>query len=196
MNNEFTARNAVAEDFGRQAWADWAGMLASIGCAIHCASLPLLIAYLPALGLEWLAGEGFHQWMAVICIILATTAFVPGWWKHRSFLPATFGAGGVVLLMIAAYGMEDRCCPTVSDEVAVTAPVPACCDASCVNCESDKQIAPVKVKHAGFDGVLTPLITPLGGLLLVIGHISNHRKSCHCRIDHCCLANDDTDSPA
>ena len=30
-------------------WADRAGMIASIGCAIHCAAMPLVLAYLPAL---------------------------------------------------------------------------------------------------------------------------------------------------
>ncbi|MEZ6100979.1 MAG: MerC domain-containing protein [Pirellulaceae bacterium] len=73
-------------------WADRAGMVASIGCAIHCAAMPLVLAYLPALGLTWLSDEGFHKWMAAICFGLAAAAFVPGWRKHRSFLPAIWGA--------------------------------------------------------------------------------------------------------
>ena len=40
--------------------ADWTGMVASIGCAIHCAAMPHVLAYLPALGLTWLADEGFY----------------------------------------------------------------------------------------------------------------------------------------
>lgn len=196
MIGQSIATSAVREEFSRQAWADWAGMLASIGCAIHCASLPLLIAYLPALGLEWLAGEGFHQWMAGVCVILATTAFLPGWWKHRSLVPAALGGGGLLLLSIAAYGMEGRCCPSYSDELNETTASPACCDVSCDTCQQNRQASAVHAEHAGFDGMLTPLMTPLGGLLLVIGHVVNHRKSCRCRPTHCCLAKEDTDSQA
>ena len=47
MSDQSIAPSLLVESFGRQAWADWAGMLASVGCAIHCASLPLLIGYLP-----------------------------------------------------------------------------------------------------------------------------------------------------
>lgn len=46
-------------------WGDWLGMIASIGCAIHCAAMPFVIAYLPALGLSFLADEAFHKWMAL-----------------------------------------------------------------------------------------------------------------------------------
>ena len=50
----------------RRAWADWAGLIASIGCAVHCAVMPLVLAYLPSFGLSWLADEMFHRWMAVL----------------------------------------------------------------------------------------------------------------------------------
>ena len=59
----------------QRAWADWAGMLASIGCAIHCAAMPLVIGYLPLLGIGWLADESFHQVMTGICFVLAAAAF-------------------------------------------------------------------------------------------------------------------------
>ena len=54
------------------AWTDGLGMLASIGCAIHCAAMPFVIAYLPALGQSFLAGESFHQAMAISCFIANT----------------------------------------------------------------------------------------------------------------------------
>ena len=49
-------------------WTDRMGMLASIGCAIHCAAMPFVIGYLPSLGLTWMAGEGFHRWMANLAL--------------------------------------------------------------------------------------------------------------------------------
>ncbi|MEO9591829.1 MerC domain-containing protein [Rhodopirellula bahusiensis] len=64
-------------------WRDWIGIVASIGCAIHCAAMPFVIAFLPALGLSFLADESFHQWMALACFLFAIAAFVPGFRKHR-----------------------------------------------------------------------------------------------------------------
>ena len=52
---------ASSEKTGLTRWSDWLGVVAAIGCAIHCAAMPLIIAYLPALGLSFLADEGFHQ---------------------------------------------------------------------------------------------------------------------------------------
>ena len=54
-------------------WRDWVGITASVGCAIHCAAMPFVIAYLPAFGLSFLADEAFHKWMALICCLLYTS---------------------------------------------------------------------------------------------------------------------------
>ena len=72
-------------------WADWTGLVASIACGIHCAAMPLLLSYLPSFGLNWLAHEGFHQWMTMLCFIFAASAFIPGWRKHKSLVPALSG---------------------------------------------------------------------------------------------------------
>lgn len=163
----------------RGAVADWAGMVASIGCAIHCAAMPLVLAYLPSLGLGWLADEGFHRWMAVICFALAAAAFVPGWRKHRSFLPAIWGGIGLLLLTTAAFGMEESCC------------------ASCATCEHVTSAAETNIEGTSTTASslsfawITPFVTPLGGLLLVLGHVVNHNKSCRCQGQSCCLSDEE-----
>ncbi|MEO1524067.1 MAG: MerC domain-containing protein [Planctomycetota bacterium] len=91
-------------------WGDWIGMVASIGCAIHCAAMPFVIASLPALGLSFLADESFHQWMAVACFGIALAAFVPGWKKHRRLAPAAIATVGLVMICSAAFGMAGDCC--------------------------------------------------------------------------------------
>ena len=162
-------------------WADWAGMAASIGCAIHCAAMPLVLAYLPAMGLGWLADESFHRWMAAICFALAAAAFVPGWRKHRSLVPVTWGAVGLLLLTSAAFGMEGRCCAADSGEAVISATLPACCDDACPLLASAAEGSSIEPEAGGNLAALQPWITPLGGLLLVVGHLSNHRKSCSCQ---------------
>ena len=163
----------------RTGWADWAGMIASIGCAIHCAAMPLVLAYLPTLGLSWLADEGFHLWMAVVCFGFAAAAFVPGWRRHGSFLPALWGAGGLFLLTTAAFAMEGSCC------------------ASCASCASEQPVQSgatgilAMISNSSVAGIsLTSLVTPMGGVLLVVGHIVNHLKSCGCQGDSCCLSDE------
>lgn len=180
-----TFNAASLELSSRGGWADWAGMVASIGCAIHCAVMPLVLAYLPTLGLDWLAREGFHRWMAVICFGLAAAAFVPGWRKHRSFVPAVWGGLGLLALTTAAFGLGDGCCASCPSDgrVAVTTECDICCELS--GLESTPTAAPSVAS-------VTPFVTPLGGLLLVVGHIVNHLKSCECRGETCCLSGNDS----
>ena len=185
---------ASSANLGRSSvWADWAGMTASIGCAIHCAAMPLVLAYLPAFGLGWLADEGFHRWMAVICFALAIAAFVPGWRRHGSLAPAKWGAVGLLLLMTASFGMEDTCCPPHStDSANVVAVEDSCGDAACSSCEPAPKVS--SETNRSSLASLAILATPLGGVLLVIGHLVNHRKSCSCQENHCCITSDKTDS--
>ena len=85
MSGECLVADAVSAESAEQTvrsgwfgWSDWAGMVASVGCAIHCAAMPFVIAYLPTLGLSFLADEAFHQWMAVGCLTLAFDCVHPG----------------------------------------------------------------------------------------------------------------------
>ena len=96
-------------------WADWTGLAASIACGIHCAAMPLLLSYLPSFGLSWLAHEGFHQWMTVLCFIFAASAFVPGWRKHKSLVPAFSGVIGITLLSLSAFVFGDECCAAATE---------------------------------------------------------------------------------
>ena len=176
--------NAVATigASNRGAFADWAGMVASIGCAIHCAAMPLVLAYLPSLGLGWLASEGFHRWMAIVCFGFAAAAFVPGWRKHRSFQPVIWAAIGLLLLTIAAFGLEGSCCASCAEcDVNATAT-----EVDCVVCQSSEG---TETSASVSISAITPFVTPIGGLLLVVGHLLNHSTSCRCQGNNCCLAN-------
>lgn len=173
----------IATESSRWAWADWAGMTASIGCAIHCAAMPLVLAYLPLLGLEWLADEGFHQYMAILCVGLAIAAFVPGWRKHRSLTPMAWGIAGLFLLNGAAFGLEDTCCPPAGGEEVVS-----CTESACSACEVVEE--PADVGPVAMAGLVIPFVTPIGGLLLIVGHVVNHQKRGRCQNPECCLATD------
>lgn len=183
MNSNDTAIHA-ATGVGRPAWADFTGLIASIGCAVHCAAMPIVIGYLPSLGLDWLATQGFHQSMAVICSCIAVAAFFPGWRKHKKLMPTMLAVVGIGLITSHAFAGED-CCAAEAGGVAA----PAC--ESCAVCESGEQalLSPgdteTKTLSANSDEpaqatLFGRLITPVGGLFLICAHLLNHRLACGC----------------
>ena len=176
-------------------WRDSLGIIASIGCAIHCAAMPFVIAYLPMLGLSFLADEAFHKWMALICFLIAIAAFVPGLKKHGNWIPVSIAAFGLVFITFAAFGLAGECC--ASCEAAQSSSVNSvCADAGCCDqCESccsqagvvDDETGEPSVAAAtededekGLLSTLAPWITPFGGVLLVSAHLLNRRYGCRC----------------
>ena len=191
-------------------WADWTGLAASIACGIHCAAMPLLLSYLPSFGLSWLAHEGFHQWMTVLCFVFAASAFVPGWLKHKSLVPAFSGVIGITLLSLSAFVFGDECCAaatgsplaqnaTCTDAACTDAACTdaACTDAACADtactdtaCGEQEAAETTNIQKSFQFATFTNWLSPLGGLFLVIGHLANHRKNCTCSSGHCCLESD------
>ena len=122
MANAVSANSKLqAARTGWFGWSDWVGMVASIGCAVHCAAMPFAIAYLPALGLGFLADESFHKWMAAGCFVIALSAFVPGFRKHRRLIPVVIGSCGLVMITIAAFGFAGECCAACESETSAVA---------------------------------------------------------------------------
>lgn len=168
--------------------ADSAGLFVSIACAIHCAAMPLAVGYLPLLGLTWLADEAFHRVIVLICYGLAAWAFALGWKKHLSLAPATFGLAGISLLSVAAFCLEGECCPSSTSSAEAQHANVACSDDAGVFCGAELVMGEAPVSGATHLGWSIPsLLTLLGGLLLGLGHVVNHGKSCKCSGERCCL---------
>jgi len=192
-------KQSAVSSIGLLSTSDWLGMVASIGCAIHCAAMPFIIASLPTWGLSFLADEAFHKWMALICIMIAIAAFIPGWRKHRRMLPAAVGGIGLALISLAAFGLAGQCCPgcesinTESSEHGGIAEA-GCNDSCCEQC--DKAIAVEADRLVGNSvGIgqvpstsllvsIAPWLTPVGAIILVIAHLLNRRFGYLCG---CCL---------
>ncbi len=69
----------------RRLGKDWLGVACSVGCAIHCAAMPVLLSILPSLtAVRWMADPLFHQVVAVLCAAIVALAILPAWRKHRS----------------------------------------------------------------------------------------------------------------
>lgn len=175
-------------------WRDWLGIVASVGCAIHCAAMPFVIAYLPALGLSFFADESFHKWMTLACFLIAIVAFIPGVRKHGSWIPVSIGAIGLAFITFAAFGLAGECCAGCesaalnSSNTISAAGVGS--ETECVQCEecascasNQETVDSVSSGNTEKNDLLTtlaPWITPFGGLMLVSAHLLNRRYGCLC----------------
>jgi hypothetical protein len=156
-------------------WRDLAGVVASGACVVHCLAMPLVITYLPLLGLSWLTDHRFHQWMAAGCAVVAFSAFVPGYCQHRRLAPFALGAIGTLLLTFAALSQPSNCCSACATDrtrqpcMAATAGFG---DSNLATCKaSADRPDPLYVTTA----TCMAWLTPLGGCLLVAGHFANMR---------------------
>jgi hypothetical protein len=82
---------------------DTIGVVVSTACVVHCVALPLALALLPAIGVSFLAEGAFHQVLAVLVLLVAGLAFVPGYRAHHRRHIPLIGAVGTVLLAGAAF---------------------------------------------------------------------------------------------
>ena len=186
------AESTTPADTGMATWRDWLGMVASIGCAIHCAAMPFVIAYLPALGLSFLADESFHKWMALVCFLIAIVAFIPGIRKHGNWIPISIGAFGLVFITFAAFGLAGECCSSCQSTGSGAAAAVTALDSQCDQCEECACHSGVETNESAIAeapevdqkkdmlATLAPWITPFGGLLLVSAHLLNRRYGCLC----------------
>jgi hypothetical protein len=74
--------NAAARDVLAHA-ADRVGATASLLCAVHCALLPFVLTVLPALGLGFLGDHRFERAFIAFASVLAVTAMIRGYRRHR-----------------------------------------------------------------------------------------------------------------
>ncbi len=83
---------------------DALGIFASTVCLIHCLAMPLVVAFLPLFGLQFLEGHGAHVALAGFVVLFGLAAILPGYMKHRK--PAVL-AGlvvGLTLVLAATFG--------------------------------------------------------------------------------------------
>lgn len=201
MNESMPVMNPVldgeSDPSGESSWLRWgdsAGMIASVGCAIHCAAMPFVIAYLPALGLSFLADEAFHKWMAVACFGIALLAFIPGLRKHGRLTPVLIGSVGLVMISFAAFGLAGECCAAcATDSNSAIVAADTCTEACCADCAAAASASAEASVDAGnlhspvslatqfpWLATVAPWLTPIGGIVLVTAHLLNRRFGCLC----------------
>jgi uncharacterized membrane protein len=79
------------------------GMALSIGCAIHCAALPIGMSLFTASGLAWIVGPPFEWAILAGTFLLGSWRLIKSFVEHRN--PTTLFLFGAGLIFIAAAKM-------------------------------------------------------------------------------------------
>jgi len=117
--------------------ADRIGAIASFLCAIHCALLPLVLAALPLVGLEFLADQRFERGFVTFACTLALVALVRGFRRHQQPLPLLLAVPGLVLLLLGVTWAEGGA--TILHSALVTTGGLLLASAHFVNLRRDRQ---------------------------------------------------------
>lgn len=83
--------------------ADRLGFAASFLCAVHCAMLPVLLALLPAFGLNLGGWIDLDQGFVVFATLLGATTLTLGWRRHRAFHAWALLVPGLALVWAGAF---------------------------------------------------------------------------------------------
>ena len=81
------------------ALVDRVGATASLLCAVHCALLPFVLALLPLIGLEFLAGHTFERIFVACAAALASASLLVAFRRHRRPHALFLMVPGIVLLV-------------------------------------------------------------------------------------------------
>ncbi|HEX7369081.1 MAG TPA: MerC domain-containing protein [Rhodanobacteraceae bacterium] len=78
---------------------DRVGATASLLCAIHCVLLPFVLALLPLIGLEFLAGHTFERIFVTCAALLASASILTAYRRHRKPHALFLMVPGIALLL-------------------------------------------------------------------------------------------------
>jgi hypothetical protein len=78
---------------------DRVGATASLLCAVHCALLPFVLALLPLIGLEFLAGHAFERIFVTCAAALAGASLIVAYRRHRRPQALFLMVPGIALLL-------------------------------------------------------------------------------------------------
>ena len=83
--------------------ADRIGFAASFLCAVHCALMPVLLALLPAFGLNAAGWVDIDQAFVVFATLLGAATLTFGWRRHRAFRAWLLLLPGLLLVWAGSF---------------------------------------------------------------------------------------------
>lgn len=98
---------------------DKLGAILSFACALHCILQPVLLIFLPLVGLGFIADPLFESIFISATIILATIALFIGFNYHRERKVFTLLIGGIILIVMSRF-IEPEPLFAVSGALSIT----------------------------------------------------------------------------
>jgi MerC mercury resistance protein len=92
----------------RALWIDSMGAWVSLGCALHCAAIPMLFGVLPLLGLGFLVHDTFEKIFLTFSVALAFGSLCWGYRLHRRWSGFLILASGLSLIVIGRNFVTDK----------------------------------------------------------------------------------------
>lgn len=146
---------------------DRAGVIASIGCALHCLAAPVLILASPAIAGVW-AHPLTHLSIAALVMPIGLVAMRRGYRRHRlAWVLAVSGLGALLVLLGAAWPLCFPASAVTQPEFALAAD---CCRECCPSVAIDKSDGSWSLRIPA-----AAVLTLLGGIGLITGHVANLR---------------------
>jgi len=108
-----SASDPAVEARGR--WYDRLGATAATLCAVHCAALPLAMAFLPALGLDFLASHAFEGFFLAFTTVFAALSVGHSLRAHGRFYAWPLLLAGLAILF------AERFVPAIHDHTLLHA---------------------------------------------------------------------------
>ena len=113
MASTHPATHPAREARGR--WYDRLGAMTATLCAVHCAVLPLAMAFLPALGLEFLASHAFEGFFLAFTTVFAVLSVGHSLRAHGRFFAWPLLLAGLAILF------AERFVPAIHDHALLHA---------------------------------------------------------------------------
>ncbi len=87
---------------------DHLGMTASTVCAVHCALMPVIITFLPLLGLTFLSNIWIELSMLSISLIVGSVSLVTSYFKvHKNIIPLLYFLLGFAFILVGHFSQND-----------------------------------------------------------------------------------------
>lgn len=151
---------------------DGLGVFVSGVCIFHCTVLPIALAIVPALGLQWLNHNPVvHLSLFLLMLTFAVLAFTWRYRLHRSLKPAVWMAMGVLLVGLGHFVVADH---SSHHQLQATTARHEMHQGHGMHAEMEPTTNPL-----GLD--LSTWIAVIGGLFLIRGHFLNQKMGCCCR---------------
>ncbi|MCH2101546.1 MAG: MerC domain-containing protein [Planctomycetes bacterium] len=158
---------------------DQAGIVASIGCAVHCLIAPFVILFAPAFGGIW-ASPQTHLLIALFVLPVAILTMANGYRTHQRawILGLGITGAGFVLLGTAFPWLE----PLWAAGATVAQQDPELAQTTCTTCTNCCPTVTIDETSGEWNWKFPPAswLTMVGGMSLVSAHWGNLRccKSC------------------